>query len=571
MTRRWAVPLFVVALVAAAALVVASGAVVLDGPTDRIDEDVALQPAPDSPYAFIEENGHADDDGDLVIDLTADNPAVEGDGVNPTALTGVDELFYVIYDGDAVADVWLSHDAEAVSFVVDGDPIDDAEDPIRLTPDDDVATVALEVDTRVVEVDPGTAVIDGIGVNARIVAESEESEESENGDGSGTSSTDPSASVSAPEPDRRTVEVRSLPGDARTDVTLDDLRLGTDGVVMPRLEVVRDGPGDLAFAIESDTEPLPPSEDDGDGNADPEDATEPVDAPGIESLAYYRITPETAPGFAERDPDEPLPVSEATFVVDVDRDRLAAAGVDPDDDAGDDLAGYRLVDGDWTELEAERADTVEGVDASPDPKVVRFVVRSPGFSAFAVAVHRPAIEPTEATILPADSGDDGPISVDDAETVVGEETTVEAGVTNVGPVEGGESVTLLANGSPIETLDTAVEPDDEAVLSGTVSFDEPGEYDLVVEGDAVVSGSIATLTVVDPDDAASGSGGAVGPAAAELPAIDVPELDPGPTGPTDSPPTQEAGGFGFAELVGLLGFIAIVLTTVLLVKRMPSG
>ena len=128
--------------VAVGALVVVSEAVVLDGLADwlddldrlgretaRLNENITLQPAPDTPYAFIEENDNANVDGDL----SADNPNVECDGVNPTALTGVEKVFHVVYEGDAHVDVWIVHDVEAVSFVgVDGEPIDREENATRL-------------------------------------------------------------------------------------------------------------------------------------------------------------------------------------------------------------------------------------------------------------------------------------------------------------------------------------------------------------------------------------------------------------------------------------------------------
>ena len=100
------------------ALVVASGAVVLEEPADRIDEDVALQPNPDNPFSAL------DEDDDLVIDMSEDNEAIEGDGVNVNAFTATHEVFYIVYEGDTHADVWLSRDSEAVTFVADGEPID---------------------------------------------------------------------------------------------------------------------------------------------------------------------------------------------------------------------------------------------------------------------------------------------------------------------------------------------------------------------------------------------------------------------------------------------------------------
>ena len=67
--------------IAAALLLVAStGAVVFDEPADQLSDDVALQPG-DNPYTYL------DEDDELTVDVTEDNPHIDGDGVNPDAFT----------------------------------------------------------------------------------------------------------------------------------------------------------------------------------------------------------------------------------------------------------------------------------------------------------------------------------------------------------------------------------------------------------------------------------------------------------------------------------------------------
>ena len=72
--------IFAIGLAATLLLVASTGAVVFDEPADRIDDDVALQPG-DNPYAFLDEND------ELAIDITEDNPDIDADGVNPDAFS----------------------------------------------------------------------------------------------------------------------------------------------------------------------------------------------------------------------------------------------------------------------------------------------------------------------------------------------------------------------------------------------------------------------------------------------------------------------------------------------------
>ena len=72
--------LLAIGLAAALLLVASTGTVVLDEPADRIDDDVALQPG-DNPYTYLNE------DDELTVDVTEDNPHIDGDGVNPDAFT----------------------------------------------------------------------------------------------------------------------------------------------------------------------------------------------------------------------------------------------------------------------------------------------------------------------------------------------------------------------------------------------------------------------------------------------------------------------------------------------------
>lgn len=160
-TRGTTTALALVGVVAVTLFVVSTGAVVFDEPVDRIDDEVALAPADHHGYTYL------DEDDELVVDVTEDNPHIEAEGVNLRSLTRVDALFYVTYEGDGYADVWIEHEAEAVRFVVDGEPVESEANALRVSPADDVVPVGVWVDTRVAEYAPGDDLIDGISVHAR--------------------------------------------------------------------------------------------------------------------------------------------------------------------------------------------------------------------------------------------------------------------------------------------------------------------------------------------------------------------------------------------------------------------
>ena len=162
-TRGTTTVLALAAVIAVTLVVVSSGAVLVDQPADRLDDEVALQPADDHGYSYLDEND------ELVVDVTEENPHIDADGVNLRSLTRVDALFYVTYDGDGHADVWIEHEAEAVQFVVDGDPVESEASALRVSPEDDAVPVGVRVDTRVAEYAPGDDLIDGISVHARTV------------------------------------------------------------------------------------------------------------------------------------------------------------------------------------------------------------------------------------------------------------------------------------------------------------------------------------------------------------------------------------------------------------------
>lgn len=127
---------------------------------DAVGGDVQLTPtgAPNGQYAYLTE------DDELVVDLTAANPRVEGDGVNADAVTTIGNVFRVRYNGSRSAEVWLTHGSDAVTFYAEGHPIQRRADNVTLGPNETV-TVGLAVDTTGPAAD---GLLDDVTVHARL-------------------------------------------------------------------------------------------------------------------------------------------------------------------------------------------------------------------------------------------------------------------------------------------------------------------------------------------------------------------------------------------------------------------
>ena len=545
-------------------LVSSTGAVVFDGPTDTINDEVALQPG-DNPYTYLDENG------ELVIDVSDDNSRLDAEGVNADALTIEDELFYVVYNGSEPAEVWIEHDSKAVTFVIKGQPAETAEDPALVTAEDETVPVGVRVDTRVADLLPGDRVLDEITVRARpadpeaIEPQTEANGDDEDGDGSengddengddeddedgddgdgdenenGTGDDDDDSgdndsstvvTLDSPDPATREVEVLSLAADTEIEVDLEGARVGGPGIELERVAFTPEESGDVAFDVEGyETAP---------------ESVDPVDRPGVDPLGYYEVS------FAESAP----PVAEATAELVVDRDRLDAAGVDPDR-----LAAYHETEDGW--------ETTSLAVLAADDETVRLAITSDGFSAFALAAQRPALDPVDAD--PA------------AETVApGEPLPVEVTVENAGPVPASDADLRLRSaetGDEPPAVDRGafavdVAPETTAERTVTVRLDEPGEYDLVVDGERVADPEpVASVTVTDAANGSETDGeAAAGSETADGGSETTDDATPDEREEaSDDAPTTERSNFELADLAGLAALIAIVLGTLFLVRRAP--
>jgi len=515
--------LYALGLTVALLLVVSSGAVVLDSPNDSIDEDVTLQPG-DNPYASLNE------DGELAIDVSEDNPDLDADGVNPNALSAESELFYITYNGSEYVDAWIEHDSEAVTFVVDGQPIESRNDSVRLTPTEGTVPVGIEVDTRVASITPGDSLIDGISVNARI-AEPEDLE-SQNDDDDDSGST---TMVNAPDPTTRQVGVYSIAANDETEVDLLNLHVGSPSIQLHKLSFIREAPGDVEFSVE--------------GSANAPTGIGPVDRPGIDALGYYTV--------AFEQPNQPIESATAKIVVE--RDRLNEAGITPEQLT----VYYKIGDSDdWSVTDLRVVGETEDT--------VQFTIESDGFSTFALGVQSPVLDPVDAEVV--------------SESVAPDETVrLNLTLSNEGlvPAEGaGISIQAIeANVDNPDVIDTErvtvnVGPDKTVMRTVTFEPNEPGEYNVLVDGNEVTElEPVASFVIREPEPVSTDPD--EGASTGSVPSSASGETVPPETGldrtEDEGAETQaelvELNDFELGGLVGLALLIAMVLATLFLVRR----
>lgn len=166
------------ALASGTAAVVGSGAFSSVTATRDVDVEVADDA---SAYLRLEGAGGANSDyvtqdgngGTLKIDLSSSNDGVAGggEGVNPDAITQIDDLFVVENQGTQEVDVDISKsgdNADRVEFYPDGqaysgEPLSSS--AVTLAPGDS-ATISLEVDTEGSGLGDGDQLLDSVTFSA---------------------------------------------------------------------------------------------------------------------------------------------------------------------------------------------------------------------------------------------------------------------------------------------------------------------------------------------------------------------------------------------------------------------
>ena len=512
--KRLAAPLALLALTGA--LVFPSAAVPFSlSQSDAITQDVTLAPtaAPNGDYAYLDEND------EVVVDLTASNPNLAGDaeGVNPDGVTTLANVFRIHYNGTHYAHIWITDESEAVTFTIDGEPIDSEANNVTLGPNQSAA-VGVVVDTTG---DGGDGLIDDMQVHAA-VAEPEDVDGASTDSGGAVQSTGDGGDdvsdddiggasnsggtaiqVFAPSLTERSVTVANALTEDLTTVDLGGIPIPSSdsegapaaNLSLDSVALAGDGGGVLSLALAA----TPPTE---------------PDAVGVASLGAVEVT------------EKEGAVSAATLRFSVSRAYLDARDIQPSE-----LTVFRRSNGDTSTL------PIRIVDDGDDR--VRFEADTPGFSTFTVAALRPSIDVTEA-------------SLSSNSVAANESTTVTARIVNDGRAAGNRMVTLTLDGEAVAERTVNLGANESTTVTFDVSSDETGEYvvavdgtaagTLAVEGDA---GPASTPADVGTDAAASGDAAPV----------------------VTEAPVEEPAGLGLIEVGGLALVAAIGASLFVLARR----
>ncbi|GAB6860293.1 hypothetical protein JCM17092_03820 [Haloplanus litoreus] len=475
----------------------------MDGTTaDPVTDGVTITTANSTNAEYVSTT----QDGELTLDLSASNPALRGNGVNPGARTSISDAFRLRYDGDTAATVWLTSDAEGITFSVGGVGADSATNTVTLTPDESVP-VGFVVDTTG-EAPPPTATFT---VHARTADDGGAPERA-----AGAASADPAepvtTRVTSPDAATRTLTLRNTA--AGRSLTLDLNRLvvarAGDGVVtLDELSVVSDG-----GAVDLDVAVTAPNA----TGALPTDAS-------VRPLGAVRI--EERRGAVER----------ATLRFAVDRAYLDATGL-----SAEELTVYRYDGAEWSERGVE-------VVATREDRIV-LEAETPGFSTFVVAAKVPDLRITAADLRR------GTVTPD-------ERATVTAEVTNAGATTGSQTVTLTLDGDPVAERRVELAPGASRNVTFEVRAPGSGTYDLRLGatdvGRLVVEGPAPPSEDGDPRPTPNDGG------TTRTPPDTASSVEP-PADRTAAPVAEPAAG-DLTETVWLVGGLVGVLVILALARR----
>jgi len=414
---------------------------------DGLDGDVEL--APSSEYAYLA-------DGELVVDVSASNSNVAGEGLNPDSVTTFADVFRVRYTGSEHARVWLSHDSEAVTFYADGESVESAGDNVTLAPKESVA-LSLRVETD----DVGdSTLLEDVTVHAQTA-------DSENGvtDFSFAGST---VQTRAPDATSRQFTALGAPDDGTVFFDAQSLALGSDGVTLDALEV-RSAGGSLS--IDADAA----------GNGD---SVSRVAGAGADPLGAASVTVDAGD------------VSGATMRFSVPEAYFENRDVTPAD-----LAVYRDTGDGLSKLDVERTGARDGR--------VRFAAETSGFSTFVVAADRARLRVADASLAQTTAATGESVAVTANVTNAGSaagERTVSVSVD--GSVVAERAVAVGPGETAAVTAFVALDDPDEYAVSvdgveaGTLVVESPDSSDGVAEREdereAVSDESSAEVPVEEP-------------------------------------------------------------------------
>ena len=487
-----------VALVAAASLVLTTGAAVISDDADTFAEDrLAVQPAdgPNGKYAYL-------NDDEIVVDISATNPNFGPgfEGVNPDTLASADGVFTITYTADQFAYVWIDHEGENVTFVTDGDPIEGEANNVTLAPNETV-TVGLRIDARG-EVAGTQLGADEFSIRAEL-AEPDEVSGSSDTDEDDTLST----SVMSPAANQREFTATDTRPGGNVTFDADGMEMDGGNVTLDRLELTGVPGGGLELGTTGSPDAF-----------DEADALDTTTRP--RSLAYLSL---------QHSVDSEA-VDGMTLWFSADPAYLDRAGVDPEN-----VVLYRqTAAGDWERLPTEPLDEAAVRERGLRDDRVHFHARTDDFSTFAVGEEVPRLEVTDTAT--------------DATTVAPRESiTVRTTVTNGGGVAGDRTVTLTANGETIATERVTLDSGASTTVELTGQVETAGEVVLAVDGTQV-----ETLLVAQPDSGTE-------PAAERSEGAATPD-DTGSNDPVLEPSGIDVADLGGLAL--LLGIVLVTVSLV---------
>ena len=121
---------------------------------------LALEPAegPNGQYASINENGL------LEVQVSDENEAITGEGVNPNSWYDLGNVFQITNQGTQQVGVWIEHDRKHVSFLTGETVLDDPGAPV-FADSGETLPVRITVDTRNVD-SSDESLLDEISIHA---------------------------------------------------------------------------------------------------------------------------------------------------------------------------------------------------------------------------------------------------------------------------------------------------------------------------------------------------------------------------------------------------------------------
>ncbi|WP_119816234.1 DUF1102 domain-containing protein [Halalkaliarchaeum desulfuricum] len=510
------------------------------GPDDEVDATghLELEPhdGPNGKYAYLNE------DDEIEIAIGASNPNIDGErGVNVEAGTTIHDVFTVTYNASTIQNetpvkVWIEHgddpdtdvaESEILTFTSDGDPIEGENANLTLEPNE-TASIGLSVDSTGVE--PGL-VASNFTIYAKFPTETEMEEKT-------VTTTRTRFAFSSPEPNVCEGTVYNAMGGEETRIDACSVKIA-DGVTLESVSFTMTFDDTVDVRLEGS--PIPFSD---------RSALDPTET-GAAPLGYFTAEYEPRVGDATE-------VTDRSYDVFVSSERLATPGIetpgtvrDPGPIAELDPESIRLYGFDpanesWTPLETEVVETTdEGVLLRTD---------SDGFPVYAVGVDAPVLRVEETTLEPST------VAVD-------EPTTITVTLANDGLAGGDVQLTLEANGTVIATPTVTVPAGEWTTVTFDHPFDEPGVYEITVDGEVVGNVTVEAPPTEEPPETEEPPAETPAP---EEPPAETPEPEDTPA-EIDEPFDwiEEPAGLDLERTVGLVLFLAIVLATTYLVRRMP--